>query len=140
MGSADLIFAKASGAGKAGVSVFRLSGAGAILVARKLSTSPLRPRYASLTKIKDPRDGAAIDSGLVILFPGPDSFTGEDVAEFQLHGSLAVEKALYAALQHEGARPAEPGEFTRRALINGKLDLAQVEGLADLIDLSLIHI
>ena len=134
MGNADLIFAKASGAGKAGVAVFRLSGEGAITLARKISNVPLVPRYASLATIIDPRDGTPIDSGLVILFPGPESFTGEDVAELQLHGSSAVEKSLYAALQHEGARPADPGEFTRRALINGKLDLAQVEGLADLID------
>lgn len=90
------------------------------------------PRTAALRTLR--HDDGTIDEGLVILFPSPASFTGEDVAEFHLHGSIAVEDALYDALRALGAVPAERGEFTRRALLNGKLDLAEVEGLADLLD------
>ncbi|NOX93768.1 MAG: tRNA uridine-5-carboxymethylaminomethyl(34) synthesis GTPase MnmE, partial [Alphaproteobacteria bacterium] len=130
----DTIFAKASGAGKAGVAVFRLSGPQSHPIANKLVGKQIIMREASLVDLRDPAGGALIDRGLAILFKGPASFTGEDVAEFHLHGSRAVETALYTVLSRAGARPAEAGEFTLRALKNGKLDLAQAEALADLID------
>jgi len=131
--SGATIFGRASGAGRAGVAVFRLSGPAAFSVAQSLVGSLPRPRTTGFRTLRT-RAGEAIDQGLVILFPAPASFTGEDVAEFHLHGSRAVEDAMFDALAALGARPAEAGEFTRRALINGKLDLAEVEGLADLLD------
>ncbi len=130
----DTIFARASGAGKAGIAVYRVSGAEALPIANKLIGKRINSREPRLVSLKDPGDGAVIDRGLALLFDGPKSYTGEDVAEFHLHGSHAVEAALYDALARLGARPAEPGEFTLRALKNGKLDLAQAEALADLID------
>lgn len=130
--SHSTIFARATGAGKAGVAVYRVSGPDSFRVAAALAGPIPDPRVAALRTIR--QAGETIDEGLVILFPGPGSFTGEDVAEFHLHGSFAVERALYDALLALGAKPAEPGEFTRRALLNGKLDLAEVEGLADLLD------
>ncbi len=131
-GGLPTIFARATGAGKAGVAVYRLSGAGSFAIAGALTGALPAPRTAGLRTVASA--GEVIDQGLVILFPGPASFTGEDVAELHLHGSAAVEQALYDALARLGARPAEAGEFTRRALVNGKLDLAEVEGLADLLD------
>ncbi len=126
------IFARATGPGKAGVAVFRISGPQAFPIAQALSGALPPLRSAALRTLRH-ADGT-IDEGLVILFPSPASFTGEDVAEFHLHGSIAVEDALYDALRALGATPAGRGEFTRRALLNGKLDLAEVEGLADLLD------
>lgn len=129
------VYARASGPGRSAVAVYRLSGPEAFAITARLSGTPLpSPRRAALRRFADPATGHTLDEGLVILFPGPSSFTGEDVAEFQLHGSLAVEADLYTVLSALGAAPAEPGEFTRRALINGKMDLAQVEGLGDLLD------
>jgi tRNA modification GTPase len=130
----DTIFAKASGAGKAGVAVFRLSGPQSHPIASQLVGKQIKIREAQLAAVRDPADGTLIDRGLVLLFKGPASFTGEDVAEFHLHGSRAVETALYTVLLEAGARPADAGEFTLRALKNDKLDLAQAEALADLID------
>lgn len=130
----DTIFARASGAGKAGVAVYRLSGPQSYRIARELVGKRINNREAKLVALRDPEDGALIDRGLAILFKGPASYTGEDVAEFHLHGSHAVELSLFETLSRLGARPAEAGEFTLRALRNGKLDLAQVEALADLID------
>jgi tRNA modification GTPase len=132
--NADTIFAKASGAGKAGVAVFRLSGPDSHKLASALVGKRINNREAKLVSLRDPETGELIDRGLAILFRAPKSFTGEDVAEFHLHGSRAVETGLYETLSSLGARPAEAGEFTLRALKNGKLDLAQVEALADLID------
>ncbi len=129
----DTIFARASGAGKAGVAVFRVSGPGAFGVAARLCGKLPAPRRAAVRAIMD-ASGGIIDRGLALLFRNPASFTGEDVAEFHVHGSRAVEAALIEALAAAGARPAEAGEFTRRALENGKLDLAQVEALSDLVD------
>jgi tRNA modification GTPase len=92
------------------------------------------PRRAVLARVRDTEDGGVIDSGLALWFPGPKSETGEDIAELQLHGGRAVVGAVLAALGRlDGFRPAEPGEFTRRAFENGRLDLTEVEGLADLI-------
>lgn len=132
--SNDTIYARASGAGKAGVAVFRLSGPQTQSLLKRLVGKRIDNRVASYAAVRDPETGALIDRGLAILFEGPKSFTGEDVAELHLHGSRAVEAGLFEALARAGARPAEAGEFTLRALRNGKLDLAQVEALADLID------
>lgn len=130
----DTIFALATAQGRAGVAVVRVSGPGAFGAAAALAGRLGEPRSAALRWLRDPASGERIDQGLVIGFPGPGSFTGEDVAELQLHGSPAVARAVLAALAAlPGLRLAEPGEFTRRALINGRVDLAQVEGLGDLL-------
>lgn len=134
MSGEDTIYARASGAGKAGVAVFRLSGPETVRIFKQFVGKRTINREAAYVTVRDPRGGAVIDRGLAILFEGPGSFTGEDVAEFHLHGARAVETALYEALSHAGARPAEAGEFTLRALKNNKLDLAQAEALSDLIE------
>ncbi|HLN25907.1 MAG TPA: tRNA uridine-5-carboxymethylaminomethyl(34) synthesis GTPase MnmE [Patescibacteria group bacterium] len=134
MSSSATIFALASGSGRAGVAVFRLSGAqaGAALVA--LGGQPLpEPRRAVRRRVRG-ADGEIIDDGLALWFPAPYSFTGEDVVELQLHGGRAVASALAEALLGLGLRPAEPGEFSRRAFEAGKLDLTQAEAIADLVD------
>ena len=132
--AAKTIFARASGAGKCGVAVYRLSGPEAYKIAHQLTGASLEPHRAARITVRSPSTGGVVDDGVGLYFPGPASFTGEDVVELQLHGSMAVERALYEALGQLEARAAEPGEFTRRALANGKLDLAQVEGLADLLE------
>lgn len=130
----DTIFALASAPGKSGVAVIRLSGSGALSAAARLAGRDLPSRGMTLCSLRD-ASGKPLDEGLVLTFTAPSSFTGEDVAELQVHGSQAGISAILDALSRiEGLRMAEPGEFTRRALENGKLDLAQVEGLADLID------
>ena len=130
----DTIFALSSGSGKAGVSVFRISGPKTKEIAEKIAgLSKPEPRFMYLKTFKSHK-GDSIDKGLVVIFPGPKSFTGEDFAEFQCHGSLAVIEAMSAAFLEAGARQAAPGEFTRRAFDNGKMDLTEAEGLADLID------
>jgi tRNA modification GTPase len=131
----DTIFAIASGAGRAAIAVLRLSGPATRLVVKTIARKLPEPRFAALATFRDPATGEAIDKGLVIFFPGPRSETGEDYAEFHIHGGRAIVAGMIKALDAiAGTRPAEPGEFTRRALTNGKMDLAQVEGLADLID------
>jgi tRNA modification GTPase len=128
----DTIFALGSARGKAGISVVRISGPDAFAGLACL-TRPVEPRRASLRKLA--HGGEALDEAVVLAFPAPQSFTGEDVVELHLHGSLAAVSAVLAALgSFEGFRSAEPGEFTRRALENERFDLAQVEGLADLIE------
>jgi tRNA modification GTPase len=132
----DTIVALASGAGRAGVAVIRLSGpaAGATLQALTARDLP-KPRAATREAFCDPRTGISLDDGLALWFPGPHSFTGEDVAELQIHGGPAVIAAIIdACLSQPGIRVADPGEYTRRAFENGKLDLAEAEGLADLVD------
>ncbi|MBV9063965.1 MAG: tRNA uridine-5-carboxymethylaminomethyl(34) synthesis GTPase MnmE [Alphaproteobacteria bacterium] len=131
----DAIFALSSGRGRAGVAVVRVSGPGAAGALRSVAGPELpRPRMATLRKLTGP-DGDAIDDGLVLWFPSPASFTGEDVAEFHVHGGRAVIGALLAVLGSiPGLRAAEPGEFTRRAVENGKFDLTQAEALADLVN------
>ncbi len=134
-GERDTIYAPATAAGRAGIAVIRISGprAGAALEALT-RRPPARPRQATRARFIDPGSGEAIDEGLVLWFPQPRSFTGEDVAELHLHGSRAVLSAVLAALAAiPGLRLAAAGEFTRRAFDAGKLDLAEVEGLADLI-------
>ncbi|MFV0243858.1 MAG: tRNA uridine-5-carboxymethylaminomethyl(34) synthesis GTPase MnmE [Qingshengfaniella sp.] len=130
----DTIYALASAQGKAGVSVMRVSGPAAQSVLRALAGRLTRPRIASLVTLTDP-DGLHLDQALCVYFQAGASFTGEDVVEFHLHGSRAVVQAMLQVLSDQpGCRLAEPGEFTRRALDNGCLDLTEVEGLADLIE------
>ena len=129
----DTIFALATAQGKAGVAVVRISGPQAVSVAEEFCDLP-PAREARLRPLVAPGAGF-LDRALVLVFPGQQSFTGEPVVEFHLHGSRAVIQAILKFLGRvPGARLAEPGEFTRRALENGRLDLTQVEALADLID------
>lgn len=135
MSPSDTIFALSSAPGRAGVAVIRISGPQAGLALEDMAGACPPPRVAHLTRLNDPGTGEALDEGLVLWFPAPNSFTGEDVAELHLHGGRSVVAGTIAALSAlPGLRPAEAGEFTRRAFDNGKLDLSQVEGLADLID------
>jgi tRNA modification GTPase len=129
----DTIYALSSGAVPSGVAVIRMSGPAAGDALQSLAGLLPKARQASLRSIRNPEGGAAIDQGLVLWFPGPRSETGEDMAELQVHGSRAVVAAILEALNQQGLRLAEPGEFVRRAFSNGKIDLTQVEGLADLI-------
>jgi tRNA modification GTPase len=130
----DTICALASAPGRAGVAVIRISGPSAGDALRQLCGPPPPPRQASLRKIKDPRSGEVLDRGLALWLPGPASFTGEDIAELHIHGGRAVTGRVIDALRSlKGMRLAEPGEFARRAFENGRIDLTEVEGLADLI-------
>ena len=129
----ETIFALSSGAPPAAIAVVRISGPGAGPALERLSGKIPPPRYAKLTSLRA-ADGALLDQALVLWFPGPASETGEDCAELQLHGGRAVVDAVCAELAtFEGLRLAEPGEFTRRAFTHGRIDLLQVEGLADLV-------
>ena len=131
--TSDTIFALSSGRPPAAIAVVRVSGPHAADALMELAGKIPQPRQAMLARLRDAA-GEAIDDALVLWFPGPHSETGEDTAEFQLHGGRAVVAAVLAALgKVPGLRPAEAGEFTRRAFLNGKLDLTRVEGLADLI-------
>jgi len=130
----DTIFAQATAVGRAGVSIVRISGPLAFEVSSKLAGNLPKPRVSGLRRIVG-RDGAFLDEALVLGFAGPNSFTGEDIVELHLHGSIAILRRILSELAlFTDVRLAEPGEFTRRALANGRLDLTQVEGLADLID------
>lgn len=134
---ADTIYAPASGVGKAGVAIIRVSGAAAGAAARALTgmAETPAPRRALRRRFVDPGSAEPLDDGLLIWFPAPRSYTGEDVAEFQIHGGGAVRAAMLRALsQVPGCRLAEPGEFTRRAFLNGRIDLSQAEGVVDLIE------
>jgi tRNA modification GTPase len=128
------IYALSSGRPPVAVAVVRISGPRAGDALKSLTGKIPAPRHASFARIRDPKTNEIIDEALVLFFPAPKSETGEDVAEIQLHGGRAVIAALFAALARmDGFRLAEPGEFTRRAFENGKLDLTAIEGLADLI-------
>ncbi len=131
----DTIYALSSGAGAAGVAVVRVSGPRAGEVLRLLSGRKLpQPRRAVLRMLRDPEDEALIDKAMVLWMPCPASFTGEDVVEFHVHGGRATVRRLLSSLDAlEELRPAEAGEFTRRAFENGRMDLVEVEGLADLV-------
>ena len=131
-GSGDTIFALASGGGRAGLAVVRVSGPRAKAALDALAGTAPPPRRASVRRLC--WQGAVLDKALLLWFPGPDSFTGEDVAEFHIHGGRAVREALFAALLQLGLVPAEPGAFSRRAVENGRLDLTQAEAVADLTD------
>ncbi len=132
--AADTIYAVSTAPGRAGVAVIRVSGpeAGRALSALTGKALP-EPRVAALSRLRD-ADGRAVDEGLVLYFAAPASFTGEDVAEFHIHGGRATVEAVLLALGSLGLRPAEAGEFTRRAVENGKLDLTRAEAIADLVD------
>jgi tRNA modification GTPase len=133
MSVAATIFALSSGRPPAAIGVVRISGPRAGAALQALIGRVPEPRKAALARVRD-KSGEVIDEALVLWFPAPNSETGEDVAELQLHGGHAVISAVLAALgEVEGCRFAEAGEFTRRAFENGKLDLTAVEGLADLI-------
>lgn len=129
------IHALSSGPPPSGVAVIRLSGEGAFEIAAGLTgqAEPPPHRTAMLRSIYAPKTQQLIDRALVFTFPGPNSFTGEDVVEFHCHGSPAVVSAVLAALSNLGSRPAEPGEFTRRAFLHGRMDLTQAEALSDLL-------
>lgn len=130
----DTIFALSSGRVPAAIAVVRISGPRARFVFETMMKRMPEPRQAALARLRDPHSGELIDEALALWFPGPRSETGEDTVELQLHGGRAVVAGVLAALGRlEGFRPAEAGEFTRRAFENGQLDLTAVEGLADLI-------
>jgi tRNA modification GTPase len=132
MHSTDTIAAIATAAGAGGIGVVRVSGAGARAIAAALGGTVPAPRYARYTVFRDAA-GASIDDGLVLYFPAPHSYTGEDVVELQAHGSPILLDQLLRRCFELGARAARPGEFTERAWLNRKLDLAQAEAVADLI-------
>lgn len=127
------IAAIATAPGRGGVGVVRISGSGLADFAQSLVGKPLKPRHAHYADFRS-QDGELIDQGLALFFPAPHSFTGEDVLELQGHGGPVVMQMLLRRCLELGARLAEPGEFTRRAFLNDKLDLAQAESVADLID------
>jgi tRNA modification GTPase len=130
----DTIFALATAPGRAAIAVVRISGPGTRAALEDIAGAIPPPRRAAHRRLRDPETGEIIDDGIVLFFPAPASFSGEDMAELQLHSGRAILSAVFALL---GARPgfrlAEPGEFTRRAFLNGKLDLTGAEAIADLV-------
>jgi tRNA modification GTPase len=130
--SADTIVAAATPPGIGGIGIVRLSGRDVPALAGALLGSLPKPRFATFTLFRHP-DGSLIDQGIALYFPGPGSFTGEDVLELQGHGGPVVMGELVQAAVALGARHAEPGEFSKRAFLNDKLDLVQAEAIADLI-------
>ncbi len=129
------IYALASGSGASGIAVIRVSGKNTTNVIKSLTNSKLpTPRVATLKKFSENGQKNLIDEGVIIWFPAPNSYTGEDLAEFHIHGSHAVIKAMHSAISKlKGCRLAEPGEFTKRAFQNGKINLLKAESIADLI-------
>ena len=135
MRSDDTIFAIASGHGRAAVCLIRISGSGSGAILEAMAGRVPEPRRAVVRTLRDPATGEPLDQALVLWMPGPGSFTGEDQAELHIHGGLATRAAVLRVLASlSNCRPAEAGEFTRRAFLNGRMDLSQVEGLADIID------
>ncbi len=129
----DTIAAIATAAGRGALGILRLSGPEALRIAQRVAGTLPPPRKAALRHFRDAR-GAVLDQGLLLCFPAPASFTGEDVVELQGHGGPVVLAALLEALVAHGARIARPGEFSERAFLNGRIDLVQAEAIADLID------
>ncbi|MDR3149347.1 MAG: tRNA uridine-5-carboxymethylaminomethyl(34) synthesis GTPase MnmE [Oscillospiraceae bacterium] len=129
----DTIAAVSSGTARAGVAVLRISGSNAKPIVDKLFSKPLKPRIAAYGELYT-TEGVLLDNVLALYFPAPHSYTGEDIAEIHTHGSPAVVSAALRAIFQSGARQARAGEFTKRAFLNGKLDLIQAEAVADLID------
>lgn len=130
----ETIFALSSGAPPAAIAVIRISGTLAASALNALGVATPEPRAMRHVALRDPADGTLLDRGLAVWFPGPNTATGEDCAELHLHGGRAVVAAVSASLARlPGLRPAQPGEFTRRAFLNGRIDLAEAEGLADLL-------
>jgi tRNA modification GTPase len=134
-GATDTIIALASGAGRAGIAVVRVSGPGALGVLARFTTDPApEPRHATVRRLKT-GEGELLDEALILFFPAPHSYTGQDIVEFHVHGGPAiVEAVLASAVKSRLCRIADPGEFTRRAYDAGRLDLTQAEAIADLID------
>ncbi len=135
----DTICAVATPAGAAGIAVVRVSGREALAVAARVvpalsRATPAEPRRLRLCRIVSPRTGERLDQGLVVVMPGPRSYTAEDVVELQLHGGVAVVRATLTALREAGARLAEPGEFTLRAFLHGRIDLSEAEAVAALVE------
>jgi tRNA modification GTPase len=128
----DTIFALATAAGRAAIAILRISGPDCARAVSRVAGKLPQPRVAQRRHFVDPATGEQLDDGLVLWFPKPHSATGEDVAELHVHGSRAVLAAIMHVLRRLGLRLAEPGEFTRRAFLNGKLDLLQAEAIADL--------
>ena len=129
----DTIFALSSGAPPAAIAVIRISGANASLALGTLAGRLPEPRRASVARLRD-ANGGTLDNALVLWFPGPDTVTGEDIAELHCHGGRAVVAAVEAVLAGlPNVRRATPGEFTRRSFVNGRIDLAEAEGLGDLL-------
>jgi len=131
-GTQDTIFAVASGAGRAAIAVLRLSGPASQAMLAALCGRVPPPRRAALRRLRD-AEGAELDQAMVLWLPGPGSYTGEDSSELFLHGGTAVIEGVADALVALGARPAEPGEFTRRAFLNGRMDLTEAEAVHDLV-------
>ncbi len=135
MSAPDTIYAPASGSGRSAISVIRISGPATQATIDALAGPRPEARRAVVRALRQPQTGEILDRALVLWLPGPASFTGEDMAELHIHGGIAVRAAVVRALgELSGLRSAEPGEFTRRAFLNGRMDLSAVEGLADLID------
>ena len=132
-GCDSTIAALATAPGRAAVAIVRLSGPDALGIARRLTGAEPPARYAQRCRFRSP-SGELIDDGIALYFPGPHSYTGEDVVELHGHGGSVVSDWMLESVYACGARPAEPGEFTLRAFLNGKLDLSQAEAVADLID------
>lgn len=136
--SADTIAAIATPPGRGGVCIIRVSGPDVRAIAQSITGLRLRPRYATLTRFRDVSDtdntGHDIDEGIALYFPGPNSFTGEDVLELHGHGGVIISDTILKSVLRAGARMARPGEFSERAFLNGRLDLAQTEAVADLIN------
>jgi len=130
----DTIFAMATAPGRSAIAVCRISGPRTRDAILRLCGKVPAPRHAQLCRLVHPTSGEVMDEGLVLFFAAPRSYTCEDCAELQVHGGIAISRVLIEVLGSMGLRPAEPGEFTRRAFLNGKLDLAQAEGVADLVD------
>ncbi|MFK5893818.1 MAG: tRNA uridine-5-carboxymethylaminomethyl(34) synthesis GTPase MnmE [Pseudomonadota bacterium] len=133
--SSDTIAALATATGKAGVGIIRVSGKLASQIAKKISHIDPKPRYAHYLPFYDQKN-SIIDYGILLYFPSPNSFTGEDIVEFQGHGGPVILSLLLKEIQKLGARQAKPGEFSERAFLNDKIDLSQAEAIADLIDSS----
>ena len=130
----DTIVAQATAPGRGGVGILRVSGPQVKAVAQALLGKLPKPRYADYLPFRD-QDGTSLDQGIALYFPGPNSFTGEDVLELQGHGGpVILDLLLKRILQLPGLRIARPGEFSERAFLNDKMDLAQAEAIADLID------
>ena len=134
-GAADTIVAISTASGRAAIGVIRMSGPTAHAIARRCLTGwPEHPRTTVVAGVRDPATGTTIDQAVIARYDAPNSFTGEDLVEVSGHGGLLSPPAVTALLIREGARQAEPGEFTRRAVLNGKLDLLQAEGIVSVVD------
>ena len=135
-GADDTIAAISTAPGRGAIALIRVSGQAAKRVASRVVAdfNDIRPRTAHLTAVKHPDEGAILDEGLVTFFPGPHSYTGEDVVEISVHGGAVIPALVLGAVIAAGARQALPGEFTRRAVANGRMDLLQAEAVSDLID------